>query len=150
MGRKGRPILTLQSTGAWPERERERRSLARPAEPHSTHHRLWLQPEPTNRSTHHPGRLEDHDARSVPHAKRAQTRRRDVSRCSSPIRLDCGAPVEERRKTGDRDKLSERSRRQLRARLGAMNEVGDAELLCGNQTALIIIHKERPCRIESQ
>ena len=66
------------------------------------------------------------------------------------ILLDHRPPVEEKRKTGDRNKLSERSRRQLRARLGAMNEVGDAELLCGNQTALIIIHKERSCRIESQ
>jgi hypothetical protein len=66
------------------------------------------------------------------------------------ILLNRRPPVEKWRKTGDRNKLSERSRRQLRARLGAMNEVGDAELLCGDQTAFIIIHKERPSRIKSQ
>src|SRR6185295_2759196 len=64
--------------------------------------------------------------------------------------LDDGPPVEERGKTGDRDELSERGGRQLRTRLGAMNEMGDAKFFCRNQAALIIIHIERPCRIESQ
>ena len=33
-----------------------------------------------DRSTHRPGRLEDHDSRSIPDAERAQTRRRNVPR----------------------------------------------------------------------
>ena len=65
-------------------------------------------------------------------------------------RLACRPPVEEWRKSGDRDELSERGRRQLRARLGAVNEMSDTELLCRNQTAFIIIHEKRPGRIESQ
>src|SRR4026208_1427436 len=62
--------------------------------------------------------------------------------------LDHRPPVEKRRKTGDRYELTERSGRQLRTRLGAMNQRGDAELLCRDQAALIVIHVERPCRIE--
>ena len=40
--------------------------------------------------------------------------------------------------------------RQLRTRLGTMDQMGDAKFVCRNQTALIIIHVERLCRIESQ
>ena len=50
----------------------------------------------------------------------------------SGILLDHRPPVEEWRKTGDRDELSERGGRQLRTRLGTMNEMGDAKLFCRN------------------
>ena len=66
------------------------------------------------------------------------------------ILLDHRPTVEEWRKTGDRDEPSERGGRQLRTRLGTMNEMGDAKLFCRNQTTLIIIHEEGPGRIESQ
>ena len=66
------------------------------------------------------------------------------------ILLDHRPPVEEKRETGNRDKLSERSRRQLRTRLSTMNQMGDAKLFGGHQTALVIVHVQGPCRIESQ
>jgi hypothetical protein len=66
------------------------------------------------------------------------------------ILLDHRLTVEEWRKTGHRDKLGERGGGQLRTRLGTMNQMGNAKLFCRNQTALIIIHVERPCRVESQ
>ena len=66
------------------------------------------------------------------------------------ILLDHRPPVEQWRKTGDRNELSERGGRHLRTRLGTMNEMGDAKFFCRNQTTLIIIHVEGPYRIESQ
>lgn len=64
--------------------------------------------------------------------------------------LQLPAVVDEWRKTGDGDELCERGRRQLRTRLGTMDQMGHTKLICRNQTAFIIIHVERRFRIESQ